>query len=206
MRKLFFKLIVLLCPIVTLAQESPSDIQVVGQSSSEISDVADLMAMTNIRYEKVLFTSKNLIGKNYAIRVLDIWDGEVRDSTVLINSIKSKKTIADSVFELRVAHQLDADGNIVIRFATPLGATKKVFKTVPEKGFIYSLRNLVTQNKESVAVGKTFYLMAFVQPIADPARPGVWSYCNVENSGEDVRGWGKKLGLDHYIVYQMSFF
>src|SRR5690606_17173419 len=125
--------------------------------------------------------------KNYALRALEIWDGEVRDSAMLTNSVTTKKPITDSTFEVRVISKINDQKNISIHFNMPNATARKVFKTIPEKAGLYSLHNVIKESKETIEVGKTFYFMAYILPIAIPDKPGWLSYCNVDDSGEDVR-------------------
>lgn len=160
--------------------------------------------LENIDYQKITFESPELRGKNFALRTLEIWEGEVRDSALIYSSTQ-RKPIADSVFEVRVITKITDDKQIQIHFHTPGATLRKMYKTIPEQAALYSLRNVVRDSKQPIVFGETFYLMAYILPIADPKRPGWLSYCDVDNSGEDVREWGRKLGIEHYIVFEMVF-
>lgn len=185
--------------------ERDTTIHVSSQYSSEITDLKDLLGLENIEYQKIRFSSPELVGKTYALRVLEIWDGEVRDSTVLTGSSKPKP-LTDTIFELRVISKINDQKNISMHVHMPSATARRVFKTIPEQAGMYSLRNVVKESKAPVVLNQTFYLMAYILPIAMPDKPGWLSYCNVDDSGEDVREWGKKLGIPHYIVFEMVFF
>jgi hypothetical protein len=202
MNKLFF-ILLLMSPLAVLAQK----VKVTSEWSSSIPDLKDLMRIENIDYQKIKFTSPELIGKNYALRVLEIWDGEVRDSALLTSSVGSRpKPIVDSIFEVRVISKIDEQKHILMDFHMPGSTVRKVFKTIPEKAGLYSLRNVVGDRKQDIEFGKSFYFMAYILPIVMPDKPGWLSYCDVDNSGEEVRKWGKELGIEHYLVFEMAFY
>ncbi|HWK98853.1 MAG TPA: hypothetical protein VNQ55_02850 [Parapedobacter sp.] len=190
-----------------IAGGGPGDttIRVNSQYSSEIDDLKDLLRLENTEYQKIAFTSPSLVGRNYSIKALEIWYGEVRDSTLLTNS-SNQKPLTDSVFEMRVISKIDEQRNISMQLAMPEAAASKRFATMSNKTTLYSLRNVVKESKEPVVLNKPFYLMAYILPIPMPDKPGWLSYCNVDDSGEDVRAWGKELGIPHYIVFEMTFF
>ena len=111
MKKLIFKLILVLSLLTLWAQTPEPSIQVTSEWSSSIPDVRDLIAIENIEYQKIKFSSEALVGKNYALRALEIWDGEVRDSAMLTNSVTTKKPITDSTFEVRVISKINDQKN-----------------------------------------------------------------------------------------------
>lgn len=193
-----------LLPARSKAQTVDTTIQVTSHSS-DIDEIKDLLYFENIEYQKIKFSSARLKGKHFSVRALEIWKGEVRDSAVLKSS-GGKKPIADSTFEVRVISKIDDQKNISLHMHMPGAMVRKVFKTIPEQADLYSLRMVAKERKQPVVLGAPFYLMAYILPIPMPDKPGWLSYCNVDNSGEDVRAWGKKLGIEHYIAFELVFF
>lgn len=184
---------------------SQSPIKISSQFSSEINDVRDLLILENIEYQKVTFSGKELIGKNFILIAKEISKGKVTSMTTLANSIE-RKPIEDSVFEVRVISKIDDKKNIDMHIHAPDTRARRVFATNEGMSSFYSLRNVAKESKLPIQVGKKFYFMAYILPVPVKGSPGSWSYCNVDDSGEDVANWGSKLGIPHYIVLEMEFF
>ncbi|WP_127132898.1 hypothetical protein [Pseudoflavitalea rhizosphaerae] len=166
-------------------------------------ELQDLVQLENIDYQTITFTGSSLIGKHFILSANEIWKGEVTATSIIANSL-SRKPIADSVFEVRVISKLDEQKNISMHFHFPGLMARKQFKTTGSP--MYSLRNVLQDSKKSFVTGKRQYFLAHILPIPVPGSPNMLSYCNVDNSGEDVMNWGKKLGIPHYIVFEFEIF
>ena len=166
-------------------------------------ELQDLLQLENIDYQTITFTGSSLIGKHFIVTAKEIWNGEVTTTSIIANSL-SRKPIADSVFEVRVISKLDEQKNISMHFHFPGLMARKKFKTTGSS--MYSLRNVLEDSKKPFVTGKRQYFLAHILPIPVPGSPNMLSYCNVDNSGEDVMSWGKKLGIPHYIVFELEIF
>ncbi|MET7000124.1 hypothetical protein [Chitinophaga defluvii] len=193
-----------LLPALSKAQTADTTIRITS-GWSEISEFKDLLNFEGLEYQKIKFSSPLLKGKRFSIRALEIWKGEVKDSAVLETSARNKP-IKDSTFEVRVISKIDEQKNIRLHLHMPEAMVRKAFKTIPAQAELYSLRMIAKERKQPVVLKEPFYLMAYILPIPMPGKPGWLSYCNVDNSGEDVRAWGEKLGIPHYIVFELIFF
>ncbi|QEC41536.1 hypothetical protein [Pseudobacter ginsenosidimutans] len=166
-------------------------------------ELQDLIQLENIDYQTITFTGSSLIGKHFIVTAKEIWSGEVTTTSIIANSL-SRKPIADSVFEVRVISKLDEQKNISMHFHFPDLMARKQFKTTGSA--LYSLRNVLLDSKKPFVTGKRQYFLAHILPIPVPGSPDMLSYCNVDDSGEDVMNWGKKLGIPHYIVFELEIF
>ncbi|RZJ68151.1 MAG: hypothetical protein EOO45_15010 [Flavobacterium sp.] len=65
----------------------------------------------------------------------------------------------------------------------------------------YSLR--ILERESNIEPGKPFYAFSYILPYE---KDGFKYYCAVEGSGKDVEKWGTEFDIEHYILFEMTFF
>ena len=110
------------------------------------------------------------------------------------------QTITDTLFNLKIFAKHTNDNKLKMTFKLPRLSTTKKFNAT--KSDDYSLRIIPKNNKTKIIYGEKFYLLAYILPYE---KDGNKYYCAVESSGVDIENWGEKIGIKHYLVFEMIF-
>jgi hypothetical protein len=181
-----------------------SDIKMTSDYGSDNSEIADILQFEGIEYLKLSFTGKELANKSYHLSVKDIWNGEIKSDSTIINSaempFEQLQKINDTIFRLKVISKLTNDNKLKMTFKFPQFSTTKEFDAI--KSDDYSLRNVAASSAIDINYNETFYLLAYILPYE---KDGSKYWCAVESSGKDIENWGKEFGIEHYLVFEMIF-
>lgn len=171
---------------------------------SENKDISDLMFFEGVEFYKIKFTGEDLIGSTFKLTAKEIWNGKLKNETVVTNSatidIPGLEKLKDSIFNFKVISKLTGDNKLKMSFKFPRYGRTMEFDAI--KSDDYSLRNVAETFNEDITKGKKFYLMAYILPYENE---GAKYWCAVENSGKDIENWGTKFGIKHYLVFEMCF-
>ncbi|MDR2424707.1 MAG: hypothetical protein LBD59_08290 [Prevotellaceae bacterium] len=172
--------------------------------SNNASDFRDILQFEGIEYLKLSFKGKDLANKSYHLTVKEIWDGEIKSDTTIINSkesyYKQFQKINDTVFTLTVIAKI-IDNKLKMTFKTKNHVTQQ-FDVIQSEAADYSLRNIAVTDRTEIKYGEKFCLLAYILPYE---KNGIKYYCAVENSGQNIETWGKEFGIKHYLVFEMKF-
>jgi hypothetical protein len=195
----------LLFPFLTFGQSAPSASISMVNNDAEID--TDLRYITNflaIEYKKISFLGEGLNGKSFRIVATEIWNGEIVDSTTVIDTSEFPavhlQKISGEEYELRVISKLTEENKLRMMFRFPSFSTTREFDAVDTNE--YSLRQADLLNIKEIQPGETFFLLNYILPYEEN---GVKHYCSVGQSGSDVFNWGREFDLEHYIVFTMTF-
>lgn len=184
--------------------ENKGVVKMVIEHSSDNEEIEDILHFEEIEYLKLLFSGKDLADKSYHLTVKEIWNGEIKSDSTILNSkripFEQFQTINDTVLKLRVISKHTSDNELKISFRFPRFSVTKKFDAI--KSDDYSLRNIAEANDTEINYGEKFYLLAYILPYE---KDGVKYYCAVEGSGNDIKNWGKEFGIRHYLVFEMKF-
>ncbi len=174
---------------------------------SENEELRDILDFEGIHYNKIKFVGgEELRDKGYTIRAKEYKSGELVSDTTVINTrqmgIKRLETINDTVLSFRVISKSTSQGKMKIMFRFPSFSTDREFELI-ETEDEYSLRNIAEESRLSIRYGEPFYLLAYILPY--DMGNGFKSYCEVGSNGADIENWGKKFGLEHYLLFEMNF-
>lgn len=161
-----------------------------------------LLSFQNVEMYDVIFSGKELKGKNYAIIIKDIWNGKIKTTDTLINSatLQYIGPITSDSLKFTVVAGKSAEKKIKVNFNFDRFSLSKEFKSINSTD--YSFRSFGTQLP--IEYEKPFYAFAFILPYEDKNGSKYW--CAVESSGKDIESWGTAFGIKHYILYEMIFF
>jgi len=162
-------------------------------------ELQDVLSFENIDYRILTFVSNSLNGKSFSIIAKEIWNGEIKNERVIIDSEKNNLPPLNSdTLKITVISKKFTEDQIKMEFKFPwLGITSTFNAT---KSNTYSLRTIGTNF--NIVPNEKFYVLAYILPYQ---KDNYQMYCAVENSGFDVESWGKKFNLEHYIVFEMIF-
>lgn len=168
-----------------------------GPSNEETRVIVDFQG---VEYYKVKLTGTQLKAKKVLLYCKEMWNGKVKKVDTLIKKQDLKNlttnangdTLSFSVMGRRVDDKLQ----VLFRFPR-LGVNKKYQALKTDN---YSLRAL--GNHYKIELNKPFPVFAYILPYE---KDGWLMYCAVDQSGEKVEDWGKKFGIKHYLIYEMTF-
>ena len=203
MKHLFLSITVILFSMHSYAQ-GESEITMTSQYSSENSEIKDILQFEGIAYLKLSFTGKELADKRYHLTVKEIWDGEIKSDSTIMNSakigIEQFEKINDTILTLKIISKLTTDSVLKMTFKFPRFSVTRRFAAINSTD--YSLRNVAQVNNTQIKYGEKFYLLAYILPYE---KDGAKYWCAVESSGEKIEAWSKDFGIQHYLVFEMIF-
>jgi len=211
MKKIKILAVALICFGASTAQQSqvdfdnPKGLKMETDYSSNNPEIRDILNFEGIDYLKLKFSDDALKGKSYKLSVKEIWDGEVRSESVVLDSktmgVKQFERINDSVFSMKVISKLTSDNQLKMTFSFPRFSVTKKYDAI--KSDDYSLRNLADESDLEIDYNKSFHLLAYILPYE--REDGSKSWCQVGASGDDIEKWGKEFGIKHYLIFEMIF-
>ena len=205
MKYIFLTLALFLTSLFSFSQtENNSEITMTSEYSSDNSEIRDIMQFEGIEYLKLSFKGKELADKSYHLTVKEIWDGEVKTDSVIIDSKKIQfeqfQIVNDSILNLKIISKLTTGNKLKMTFKFPRFSTTRIFDAIKSED--YSLRNVAEASGTKIKYGEKFYLLAYILPYE---KDGAKYWCAVESSGKDIENWGKEFGIKHYLVFEMIF-
>jgi hypothetical protein len=163
------------------------------------SEIRNILNFEKIDYFYLTFVGKDLIGKGFSIELKDIWNGELKDSVTLIDTeVQQLPSLENDTLRITVISKKLNENLIKMQFKYPWFESTYTFKATSSDA--YSLRTIGTEYE--IETDKEFFALAYTLPYE---KDGWKMYCEVENSGTDAEAWGKKFGIEHYLLFEMTF-
>jgi len=196
--------LILMSTIIVAQTENKSEIKMTSDYSSDNSEIRDILQFEGIEYLKLSFSGKELADKSYHLSVKEIWDGEIKSDSTIMNSAKMPyeqfQKVNDTIFKLKVISKQTDENKLKMTFKFPRFSTTREFDAI--KSNDYSLRNVAEASAVDLKYNEKFYLLAYILPYE---KDGAKYWCAVESSGKDIENWGKEFGIEHYLVFEMIF-
>ena len=185
--------------------------------------INDVLQFEGIQYLKVEFEGKKVIGKRFAIKAKEIWNGEIKEiSTVYESSVLNENFFFNedtSLLPIRVIAKHTNDSILKILFRFPkIGATKEykaidsdryvLISAIDETKWDTYVNTPDGQNSPAMVIegqvktNETFPLLVYTLPYEMDGN--IW-WGNVNVCGRDIDTWGKRFGIKHYVVFEMEF-
>ena len=205
MKKIIILVTGILLTTICIGQKSLSkEIKMTSKYLSENQDISDLMFFKGIEFYKLKFEGKSLKGATFKITAKEIWDGKIKEETLITNSAEidfpSIAQIQDTSFAMKVISELTSDNDLKMSFKFPRYGREVKFNATKSED--YSLRNIPEGKTDSILIDKTFYLFAYILPYE---KDGGKYWCAVESSGKEIEQWGNEFDIKHYILFEMTF-
>lgn len=205
MKPLFLTIVCALLATVSYSQtQQKKQVLLTSDDTIKTSEIQDILKFEGIEYLKLSFTGKELADKSYKLTVKEIWDGQIKTTSEIVDSKKAPfdqlKKINDTVFNLKIISKLTNDHKLKMTFKFPKFSKKQKFDAIPSED--YSLRNIAETAGTAIKYGERFYLLAYILPYE---KDGNKYWCAVESSGKNIENWGKEFGIKHYLVFEMIF-
>ena len=190
---------------LTAQQFLNQELKMTSDFSSDNPEIRDILDFQGIEYYKIKFTGKELTNKSYHITVKEIWNGKIVSDTTVFNSakigIEEFEKVNDTVLNFRVVSKLTHENKLKLSFMFPRFRVTKEYDAIDSDQ--YSLRNVAEESNLQISYDKKFYLLAYILPYK--REDGSSSWCEVGTSGGDIENWGKKFGIEHYLLFEMKF-
>jgi len=171
----------------------------------ENQELFDFFRLEKIEYINLSITGDELKNKSYHMSVKEIWDGEIKLETDIVDSkrLPFGKTLSDTILNIRIISKLTNEDKLKMDFHFPTFSTQRNFDATSSN--IYSLRSAMAT--DTIEIGKKSYLLVYMLPYETVIENvGVMrQYCAVENSGKEIETWGKEFGIKHYLVFEIKF-
>ena len=154
---------------------------------------------------KLKFEDKGLKGKSYKITVKEIWDGKVKSESTVFDSknlgLPEFETLSEAELKFRLISKRTSDNKLKMTFIFPRFSITKQYDAL--KSDDYSLRNIAHESNLELKYNEEFYLFAYILPYE--REDGSKSWCEVGTAGKDLENWGKRFGIEHYLLFEMKF-
>jgi len=174
---------------------------------SKVTELMELFRMQNIDYFKI--TSKDMHLKDYYfLFTVKEYHGEKLTRTDTLLTQDTREWVSydkkDTALTFQIMAQPKERDSIKFAFNLSKVGFQKVFKKEPVN--TYSLRDAINSNGQAVKVplGKAFPLLVYSLPYEDPKQPGYLFYCALTADGTPPEQWGKKFGVRHLIIIELS--
>lgn len=205
MKNIFLTIALISTSIAVFSQvEEKDEITMISDYSSDNPEIRDILQFEGIEYLRLSFTGKELADKSYHFNVKEIWDGEIKGDSTIMDSksipFEQFQKINDTIFNLKVISKLTPENQLKMTFKFPRFSVTRKFDAIASDD--YSLRNVAKSNKANIKYGEKFYLLAYILPYE---KDGSKYWCAVESSGKDIENWGKEFGIKHYLVFELLF-
>ena len=184
-----------------LANEA-SRINLSVKYGSAHADVQDILSFENIDLFKLAFKGEPLINSDFILVAKEIWNGKITKVDTLFSSAEDyqENTITSDSLYLKVIGKKRIGKELKMLIKFPWFSLDRKFNAVDSED--YSLRILKRDKNTPIQLNSPFNLLAYMLPYEEK---GWKKYCAVEDSGVDVENWGKRFGIEHYLVFQMEF-
>lgn len=192
-------------PIFIYAQEKKANLKMISEYT-ESEELRDILSFEGINYFKIKFIGDDeLRNKSYKITAKEFRDGELVSDNPILDSkllMKNLHTVGDTILSISVIAKQTPDDKLKLMLSFPAFSINKEFDTIQTED-TYSLRNIANESKLSINYDEAFYFLAYILPY--DMGNGYKSYCEVGINGKDAENWGKRFGIEHYILFEMKF-
>ncbi|MDO1499968.1 hypothetical protein Q2T40_07475 [Winogradskyella maritima] len=184
---------------------NPSGLKMEVDYGSNNAEMSDVLQFEGIDYQKLKFEGEKLKGKSYKIKVKEIWNGKLKSESVVLDSkdfgVKEFETLKESLMKMRIISKRTQDNKLKMTFKFPRFSITKAYDAIDSDE--YSLRNIAEESNLELNYNEPFYLLAYILPYE--REDGSKSWCEVGTAGKDLENWGKRFGIEHYLLFEMKF-
>ncbi|NMH27094.1 hypothetical protein [Flavobacterium silvaticum] len=171
-----------------------------SKGSFDKKELRDILDFQGMDYYKVSISGEQLKNKNYYIVSKEFWKGKIKKTDTIFDSRQHEVfRIGKDTLAFRIMSGKTSEKNLRVQFFFERFGINRNFKCT--KSDAYSLRDSGTLSK--INFGKPFYAFACILPTEH--KDGSKSWCEVD-ADADMENWGKNLGIEHYLLFEMKFY
>lgn len=174
---------------------------------SKHAEVNELFSLQNIDYFRITSRDTTLKNQYFLFTTKEYWNKKlVKVDTLMIGEDAEAASISEKDTLLVFSLMTRPKGKKTIDFSYNLSrfGTVRTYKKKNKEN--YSLRDALNSHGEyvSVPLNNSFPLFVYSLPYEDPRYPGYLFYCELTANGVPPEQWGKKYGVEHYIIVEVS--
>ena len=201
MKITFMSLLAILFFNISFSQEF---VKIKIERGTKNKDLSEVLDFENICIDKFEFTSKDIVGKNYEVSIIEFKNGKVVSTTQLFESseldlfkVKNRKfrfTLLTRFIDktkLKIALKFDGFGS------------KTMFFDLIDNKFDYVMKDFLgSKGENEIPLEDEFYLTSIISPTMH--EDGSASYCEVVQS-KNPEKIGEEFKIPHYYLIKMKF-
>lgn len=191
--------LVLFSYLVSTAQRADSvTLAVNGVDNPEL---LDYYRFEEIDYFKMKIYGEDIEDKYFVLSSSQYWNGELIQVDTIANTKFFQLKNASDTIGIRVMTKKMGDDSVKFQFHLPRFSTDRKFPTTEKD--TYSLRDITSRGLETFPAADPINLLVYSMPYEDPDQPGYLFYCELSREGTPPEQWGKKFGVEHYIIFKL---
>jgi hypothetical protein len=174
------------------------------KSGTKDQDLREILDFEDICMDKIEFTSKEIVGKNYEINIIEYKEGKLVSTTKLFESSEIDLfRIKDAKFKFTLLSKFIDKTKLKIALKFDRYGSKTLFYDLIDTKFGYTMKNFLGSKSEiEIPLNKEFYITSIISPTMH--EDGSASYCEVVKvvNPEKI---GEEFKIPHYFLVQMKF-
>ena len=181
-----------------------SDIKMRSEYGSENPELMSLLRFEEIGVSKMIFTGKDLTGKDFQISIKEFTNGKLAKKEIVFDSKEDEYfKIKSDKFTFKVLTKVTANHTAKFDFQFSGFSTGKEYKIGENfKGF--AQKDFLGNNKETaIPLNESTYILTYMMPYEKP--DGSKQYCEVAQSGANPEEFGMKYNIPTYFLIDIKF-
>ena len=181
-----------------------SDIKMRSEYGSENPDLLSVLRFEDIGLSKMIFTGKDLVGKDFQITIKQFTNGKLAKQEVVFDSKEDEYfKIKGDKFMFKVLTKITANHTAKFDFqfnGFSKGSEYKVgknFAGFAQKDFLGSVK------ETAIPINSNTYILTYMMPYAK--KDGSKQYCEVAQSGANPEEFGTKYNIPTYFLIDIKF-
>jgi hypothetical protein len=183
---------------------STSDIKMKSEYGSDNPDLLSILRFEDIGLSKMIFTGKDLIGRDFQISVKEFTNGKLAKEEIVFDSKESEYfKIKGDKFTFKILTKITPQHIAKFDFQFNGFSTMKEYKVGENfKGF--AQKDFIGSQKEiAIPLNSATYILTYMMPFA--RKDGSQSYCEVAQSGINPEEFGTKYAIPTYFLIDIKF-
>jgi hypothetical protein len=201
MKKILITLIATFFFNVSFTQET---VKMKIENGTKVKELDEVLAFENICINKFEFTSKDIIGKDYEINILEFQDGvNVSTTQIFESSQLDLFKVKEKKFTFTILTKFIDKNKLKIALKFDRFGSKTLYFDLIETKFGYIMKDFNGSKKETeLPLEDEFYLTSIISPTMH--EDGSASYCEVVKS-KNPEKIGEEFKIPHYFLIKMKF-
>lgn len=201
--------IILLSLVLQLSGFSPVSAQSTAlltlEAGAKDPELQTILYFEGISYEKLLFKSPALVGKNYQIILKEYVNGALTKTDVVFDSSEDDYfRVKDDKLAFAVVSKVTASSEFKLSVQFSGFSAGRTYRVDPRQKDKFTLKSFfVKQTQVSLAPDAKNYLLAFMTPYVKPDKSE--AYCEVAQSGIDPEHLYDTYKIPHYFLVGVTF-
>jgi hypothetical protein len=188
----------------SVSDSKTSDIIMRSEYGSDNPDLLSILRFEDIGLSKMIFTGKDLIGKNFQISIKEYTNGKLAKQEVVFDSkeaemfkIKAEKFVFKILTKITPQHMAKFDFQFNGFSKMKEYKVGENFKGFAQKDFLGNLK------ETEIPLNSSTYILTYMMPYIN--KQGWGQYCEVAQSGVNPEEFGVKYAIPTYFLIDIKF-